>query len=380
MNWGTLIGQTSIPEWILLGLFIVSLLVQLGFYLRIYRRFAVYQPAAKRKTSQPVSVIICARNEEDNLKLFLPKVLEQEYPDYEVVVVNDSSTDGTEDVLAEMAVRYKHLRYTSIPHNEKFRHGKKLALTIGIKAAKHDRLVLTDADCYPVTDQWLQMMASQLTGDTQIVLGYGGYEPRKGFLNMLIRYETVFTAIQYFSHAMVGKPYMGVGRNLAYRKELFFKNKGFADHYHLSSGDDDLFVNRHATRENTAWVIQQEGHTRSVPEKTFRNWIHQKQRHLSAGKNYKKGTKLRLATEYISRMVVYLSLVLLCVISPWKYIVLGLFLLQLIPRLIIFKMGMRSLDEKYLLLPSLLLDPILPLVLAIIWLSGAFVTKYQSWN
>jgi glycosyltransferase involved in cell wall biosynthesis len=380
MNWGTLIGQTSIPEWILLGLFIVSLLVQLGFYLRIYRRFAVYQPAAKRKTSQPVSVIICARNEEDNLKLFLPKVLEQEYPDYEVVVVNDSSTDGTEDVLAEMAVRYKHLRYTSIPHNEKFRHGKKLALTIGIKAAKHDRLVLTDADCYPVTDQWLQMMASQLTGDTQIVLGYGGYEPRKGFLNMLIRYETVFTAIQYFSHAMVGKPYMGVGRNLAYRKELFFKNKGFADHYHLSSGDDDLFVNRHATRENTAWVIQQEGHTRSVPEKTFRNWIHQKQRHLSAGKKYKKGTKLRLATEYISRMVVYLSLVLLCVISPWKYIVLGLFLLQLIPRLIIFKMGMRSLDEKYLLLPSLLLDPILPLVLAIIWLSGAFVTKYQSWN
>ena len=380
MNWGTLIGQTTIPEWILLGLFIVSLLFQLGFYLRIYRRMAVYNPAPKRKTGQPVSVIICARNEEDNLKLFLPKVLEQEYPDYEVVVVNDSSTDGTEDVLAELAVRYKHLRYTSIPHNEKFRHGKKLALTIGIKAAKHDRLVLTDADCYPVTDQWLQMMASHLTGDTQIVLGYGGYERRKGFLNMLIRYETVFTAIQYFSQAMVGKPYMGVGRNLAYRKELFFKNKGFADHYHLSSGDDDLFVNQHATRENTAWVIQQEGHTRSVPEKTFRNWIHQKQRHLSAGKKYRKGTKLRLATEYISRIAVYFSLVLLCVISPWKYIVLGLFLLQLIPRLIIFKMGMRSLDEKYLLLPSLLLDPILPLVLAIIWLSGAFVTKYQSWN
>jgi cellulose synthase/poly-beta-1,6-N-acetylglucosamine synthase-like glycosyltransferase len=380
MNWGNIIDQTTILEWILLGLFLVSIAVQFGFYFLVYRRFVTYTPSAKRKTRQPVSVIICARNEEKNLKMFLPKVLEQDYPEFEVVVVNDSSTDGTEDLLAEFKTRYKHLRYTSIPLNEKFKHGKKLAVTIGIKASKYDRLVLTDADCYPVTDQWLQIMASHLTGEHQIVLGYGGYERRKGILNVLIRYETVFTAMQYFSHAIAGKPFMGVGRNLAYRKELFFESRGFSDHYHLASGDDDLFVNQHAHRSNTAWVIQKEGHTRSVPERTFRNWIHQKQRHLSAGNRYRSGTKLRLASEYLTRMLVYILLVLLCVISPWRYVVLGLFVLLLISRLIIFKMGMRSLDEKYLLLPSLLLDPILPLVLGIIWVSGAFVTKYQPWN
>jgi glycosyltransferase involved in cell wall biosynthesis len=325
-------------------------------------------------------VVICAKNEEENLRQFLPRVLEQDYPNFEVVVVNDSSTDHTEDLLSEMSVRYKHLRYTSIPVNEKFAHGKKLALTIGLKAAKHDHVVLTDADCYPVSDQWLQMMASNLTGEKQIVLGYGGYEQGRGLLNLIIRYETVFTAIQYFSRAIKGRPYMGVGRNLAYEKALFFKNKGFAGHYHLASGDDDLFVNQHANERNTAVVVSKEGHTRSIPEKTVRGWIQQKQRHLSAGTHYRGGTRFRLAIDYLTRMMVYATVVILCVVSPWRYIVLLLFGIWLVTRLAIFKLGMRCLDEKYLLLPSLLLDPALPLILGIIWLSGIFVTKYQPWN
>ena len=375
-----MISQTTITEWILIGFFMAALFVQLGTIFLIYRRIATYKPTVKKKSSAPVSVIICAKNEEENLKNFLPKVLEQDYPEFEVVVVNDGSTDGTEDLLAELKVRYKHLRYTSIPLNEKFRHGKKLAVTIGIKAASHDRLIMTDADCYPVTDQWLQLMSSHLSGKKEIVLGYGGYERRRGLLNALIRYETVLTAIQYFSRAISGRPYMGVGRNLAYKKELFFKNKGFANHYHLASGDDDLFVNQHATPANTSWVMQKEAHTVSKPEITFRKWIHQKKRHLSAGNKYTRGTKWRLAAEHITRMMLYITLALLCITSPWRYVVLGFFGLWLISRLIIFKMGMRSLDEKYLLLPSLLLDPILLLVLGIIWFSGVFVTKYQSWN
>jgi hypothetical protein len=212
------------------------------------------------------------------------------------------------------------------------------------------------------------------------VLGYGGYERQKGLLNTIIRYETVFTALQYFSYAIAGKPYMGVGRNLAYEKALFFENKVFAGHYHLASGDDDLFVNQLANSKNTAVVLSREAHTRSIPEATFKNWIHQKQRHLSAGTHYKKRTRVRLAVDAITRMLVYVNLLILCIISPWKFVILGLFALWLITRLIIFKMGMRSLDEKYLLLPSLLLDPVLPLVLGIIWMSGVFVTKYQPWN
>lgn len=380
MNWEAIIRQTGMPEWVLIGGFVISLLYQSGLYLFLYLRLPRYTPPGKRTTKKPVSVIICAKNEEENLRKFLPRVLEQDYPDYEVVVVNDASTDQTEDLLAELSVRFPHLRYTHLPVNEKFTHGKKLALTIGLKAARHDHVVLTDADCYPVTNQWLKQMASRLSKKTKIVLGYGGYEQRKGLLNLVIRYETAFTAMQYFSHALSGRPYMGVGRNLAYHASLFFNNKGFAGHYHLASGDDDLFVNQHATGENTAVVPHLEAHTRSVPESSWRGWIHQKQRHLSAGSHYKRASRVRLGMEYATRILLYSTLLIICIISPWRYFILGLFFLGLITRLFVFKMAMRSLDEKYLLLPSLLLDPALPLVLGIIWFSRIFVTKYQPWN
>ena len=375
-----LFDNSMVFDWIMLGLFFAAFLIQLGYYLLVFLKLPLYKPAKKRKSAKSVSVIICAKNEEENLERFLPRVLEQDYPEFEVVVVNDCSTDGTEQLLSEMSVRYKHLRYTSITSNEKFLHGKKLAVTIGLKSALYDHVLLTDADCYPASDLWLQKMTSNLTREKKIVLGYGGYERKKGLLNLLIRYETVFTAIQYLSYAICGRPYMGVGRNLAYEKALFFNNKGFASHYHLSSGDDDLFVNEIAVKENTAVEISKESHTLSIPKTSFRNWIKQKKRHLSAGVHYKWGSRIRIAGELISRMVIYTTLVLVSALSIWRWPVVLLFGVFFITKLIIFKMGMRRLDEKYLLLPSLLLDPIMPLLLGIIWISSKFESKYQPWS
>jgi len=380
MDLETMIGSTGVPEWILLALFFSAFLVQGIFYFGVYLQIFRYKPEKKRKQSRSISVVICARNEAHNLEQFLPLVLEQEYPEYEVVVVNDCSTDHTEEVLSEMTSRYKHLRYTTIPANEKFSHGKKLALTVGLKSALHDHVLLTDADCYPASSQWLQKMVSRLSRDKEIVLGYGRYEKRRGLLNVLIRYETVFTAIQYFSFALKGRPYMGVGRNLAYRKALFFKNRGFSNHYHIASGDDDLFVNEHAGRNNTAIEIDPESHTISIPKTTFGNWIRQKQRHLSAGNLYDRGSRFRLGAEIISRLLLYITFTILCFISAWLWPVTALFGLFLATRMTIFKLGMMRLNEQYLLLPSLLFDPVLPLLLGLIWFSNIFVTKYQSWS
>ena len=307
-------------DWILFGLLMSVFIIQMGYYLTIFLKPPRYQPEKKRKSKKPVSVIVCAKNEVDNLKRFLPNLLEQDYPDFEVIVVNDSSTDDTEMLLSEFSSKYEQLRFTTIPSNEKFLHGKKLAVTIGIKAAKHDIVLLTDADCYPASDQWLQKMASHFTGKNQIVLGYGKYERKGGFLNSLIRYETVFTAMQYLSFAIKGSPYMGVGRNLAYEKELFFKNKGFAKHYHIVSGDDDLFVNETATKENTAVEFSPESHTLSIPETTFRRWIKQKKRHLSAGKHYTPSSKIRIAGELLSRMLLYATFIAICILSTWDLV------------------------------------------------------------
>ncbi|RLD49503.1 MAG: hypothetical protein DRI97_18120 [Bacteroidetes bacterium] len=249
-----------------------------------------------------------------------------------------------------------------------------------MKAAKHDFVLLTDADCYPASDQWLQKMGSHFTGKRQIVLGYGKYERKKGFLNSLIRYETVFTAMQYLSFAIKGSPYMGVGRNLAYEKKLFLKNKGFAKHYHIASGDDDLFVNETATKENTAVEFSPESHTLSIPETTFRRWIKQKKRHLSAGKYYTTSSRIRIAGELISRMFLYATFITICIMSTWYLVAAVAMAILLMVKLVVFKLNMRRLDEKLLLLLLLLFDPILPLLLGGIWFSTFFETKYQAWN
>lgn len=380
MDLTQMISDTGVPDWILMILFVVSLSIQCMFYTGTYLKLVLHKPQKRKGTRKGVTVIICARNEARNLEIFLPRILEQDYPEFEVVVVNDSSSDGTEQVLSELAVTHKNLRYTTIPPNEKSTHGKKLALTLGMKSAKYDHVLLTDADCYPASDRWLKRMVSHLVQEKEIVLGYGGYEKRKGLLNMLIRYETVFTAIQYFSFALKGKPYMGVGRNLSYKKALFFRNRGFAAHYHIASGDDDLFVNEHAGPENTAIEIHPEGHTISIPRSTLGGWIRQKQRHLSAGSHYNTGSRRRIGTEMISRLMMYTSLVVLCFISPWWLPIVMIFGLFQALRMTIFKLGMTRLNEKYLLLPSLLFDPVLPIILGLIWFSNVFVTKYQPWN
>jgi biofilm PGA synthesis N-glycosyltransferase PgaC len=375
-----IIGVTNLQQWILLALFLAALLIQLAYYLLIYFKLPRYKSAALSPSDSGISVIICAKNEEKNLECFLPKILEQDHPNFEVVVVNDSSSDQTEDVLIRLSARYKQLRYTSIPASDNHMRGKKLALTIGLKSAQFDQVVLTDADCYPASNQWLKRMAAHLSDEKRIVLGYGGYERHKGVLNSIIRYETVFTAIQYLSFAIKGKPYMGVGRNLAYHKSLFFENKGFARHYHLLSGDDDLFVNENATGLNTAVELSREAHTCSVPKSTYSDWIKQKKRHLSAGSFYRRSSRIRLGLEWISRIILYTTLIWLCISSPWLWLAAPLFGVLLVTRLVVFKLGMRCLDEKHLLLPSLLFDPVLPLIMGIIWFISLFESKYQSWS
>jgi cellulose synthase/poly-beta-1,6-N-acetylglucosamine synthase-like glycosyltransferase len=383
MNIREIIEGTLLNHWIILAFFMIAFLTQLGIYLFVFLKVPLYTKTKKsgEKDFFPgLSVIICAKNEEQNLRHYLPHVLQQDYPEFEVVVVNDSSTDESEQVLMELAQEFRQLRYTSIPVDEKLQRGKKLALTIGLKSARYAHVVLTDADCYPVSNHWLKRMAANFSDKHKIVLGCGRYEREKGLLNTLIRYETTFTAIQYLSYAIKGKPYMGVGRNLAYEKTLFFENKGFSGHYHLLSGDDDLFVNANATGRNCVVEFSPESHTLSRPESTFRDWIKQKKRHLSVGQYYKIGSRVRLASEWISRITLYTTLIWICISLPWRIIACPLFGLLLITRLVVFKLGMQRLDEKNLLLPSLLLDPVFPVFMGTIWFSGLFEHKYQTWR
>ncbi|MGZ5189817.1 MAG: glycosyltransferase, partial [Flavisolibacter sp.] len=194
--------------------------VQLFYYLYFFRRVAVYKPETKKQSQQhPVSVIICARDEDENIARNLPGILVQEYPStHEVIVVNDNSVDDTKYILAELQKRFRKLQIVDLTQEAKMIAGKKFPLSIGIKEAKHEIVLLTDADCVPATEKWLFKMQDAFSNGTEVALGYGAYNKMPGFLNKLIRFETFHTALQYFGYALAGKPYMGVGRNLAYRK------------------------------------------------------------------------------------------------------------------------------------------------------------------
>jgi cellulose synthase/poly-beta-1,6-N-acetylglucosamine synthase-like glycosyltransferase len=357
--------------------------IQVIYYLVVFGKVSRYSflDTNKKNSKEAISVIICARNEAENITTNLPLVLEQDYPQYEVIVVNDCSYDESQDILEKMQEKYSHLRVTQIKPDEKFSHGKKLALTIGIKAAKNEWLVLTDADCKPESKKWLSTMQQNFSDSAEIVLGYGGYNAEKGFLNQLIRFDTFFIALQYFGFALCKIPYMGVGRNLAYKKSLFLKNKGFASHAQILSGDDDLFINEVANSKNTSVEFSIDAHTRSVPKKTFAQWTEQKKRHFLTSYRYKFLHKFLLGLEIFTRFLFYLSLIFLAIFSlKTLYIAVSLFIIRMTLQLFIFSSALKKLNEKKLLIISLLFDFILPLINLFLYTVKSINSKQHKWK
>lgn len=305
--------------------FIAIVAIQLFYYVVVFGKFA-YSKATKSTPKRiPISVIVCAKNEAENVAKFVPLLAEQDYPDFEIVLIDDASSDGTLDLFEAFEKQYPNIRLVKVENNEAFWGNKKFALTLGIKAAKKEYLLFTDADCYPTSKNWIMEMSSQFTMQKTIVLGYGAYERISGsFLNKIIRFETMLTAVQYFSWAKIGRPYMGVGRNLAYKKEEFFNVNGFIDHMKIRSGDDDLFINQAATGKNTTVCASAESFTYSMPKTSFKEWFTQKRRHVSTAGHYKSFDKAQLGFFFVSQFLFFvLPIVLLAFQYQW-IIVLGL--------------------------------------------------------
>lgn len=351
-------------------IFSVAAAVQLFYYYFFYLSVYTYKQNASGKASHPVSVIICARNEAENLSNFLPAVLEQDYPDYEVIVVNDCSEDNSYEILGNYLMQYPNLKISTVNKDPKFTHNKKFAQFIGIKAAKNEILLFTDADCQPESDKWLEGMTSHFDDKITFVLGYGGYLIEKGLLNKYIRYDSMTIAMQYLGMAIRGVPYMGVGRNLAYRRSAFFANKGFGVHTNLASGDDDLFVNTNASGLNTCVEFSKNTHTRSVPKSTFSEWITQKKRHLTTAPYYKLKDKLLLTMEPLTRIIFYTAFILLLSFSFFWPFVLAIFVTRLITQIIVFNLVQKRLNEPRLLTYSLIFDIFSPLINSIIFLGN----------
>jgi cellulose synthase/poly-beta-1,6-N-acetylglucosamine synthase-like glycosyltransferase len=301
--------------------------LHLLYVVYFYSRLAFYKEKAADVSTNlpPISIIIAARNESDNLYKFLPYILKQDYPQFEVVVVNHQSMDESYHVLNAYKMEFPHLKIVEVERSRHLGVGKKLPLTLGVKAAQFEHLVFTDADCKPESEKWLQAMASKFSDKKQIVLGYGPYVQHKGLLNKIIRFDTAMIGMSYFSLAMARVPYMGVGRNFAYTKTVFNSVNGFKSHYSISSGDDDLFVQEAARKRNYTVQLKEESFCYSEPKKTWNDWITQKSRHYSTSSRYQFIKKALLGIYPLTLLLTWISFVILLFDSEYRWLTLAIF-------------------------------------------------------
>ena len=311
---------------ILLISFIVVICIQVIYYLFIFGNFSFGKVNNGNFQKLPVSIIVCAKNEAENIKNYFPLLINQKYPEFEIVLIDDASSDETLDLFEEYEKQYSNVKLVKVQNNETFWGNKKYALTLGIKVAKHQHLLFIDADCKPASSEWISNMTSNFTPKKTIVLGYGAHNKIKGsFLNKIIRFETLMTAVQYFSWAKIGAPYMGIGRNLAYKSDEFYKVNGFIDHMKIRSGDDDLFINQASTKDNTTICIEPNSFTYSDAKTNFNDWFNQKRRHISTAKYYKGFDKFQLGLFYFSQLFTVLLGIILLALNHQLILVAALF-------------------------------------------------------
>lgn len=331
---------------ILFYFFITIVTIQVVYYLFIFGKFSFAKPQESKEKHLPISVVVCAKNEEANLKKLIPILAKQNYTNFEIVIIDDASSDDTRFLVEDFQKEIPNLKLVKVENNEAFWGNKKFALTLGIKAASKEYLLLTDADCFPNSDNWIKEMSSHFTMHKTIVLGYGAYEKEDGFLNKLIRFETLLTATQYFAWAKLGRPYMGVGRNLAYKREEFFNTNGFINHMKIRSGDDDLFINEASNSENTTICYSAESFTYSIPKQTFGEWFMQKRRHVSTAKHYKFFDRTQLALYFLSQLLFFTTPITLLIFQYQWIIVLSLIAFRYLIAWISLGFSAGKLDEK----------------------------------
>ncbi len=366
---------------ILWGFFLTCAGIQLIINFSAMLGFIFYKNRNSSGNSKKgVSLIICAKNEYKNLKRLLTMLLQQDYSEYEIIVVDDRSTDETYDFMLEESKKEEKIKLVRIESTPDHINNKKYAITLGVKAAKYDIVLLTDADCYPQSKKWInEMMSGFHKKEIDFVIGYSQYEMHKGFLSTFINYETLLTALHYIGLGLLYRPYMGVGRNLAYRKSVFLNNNGFGRFRSIVGGDDDLFVNEHAKRKNTRFVFTKNTLIHSVPKKHLSEFLLQKKRHLSVGKYYRFFDKLLLFILTLSKIGLYAAFLTAILAGFQTYFVLGGFILIMVSLLgALYALKYKTGDKS-----GIWLLPILDFIYIFYYISTglkAFFVKKVRWK
>ena len=343
--------------------------IQSCYHLGLYRNLYLHSKKEKKETdTPPLSVILVAKDAASDLQKNLPVILEQDYPEFEVIVIYEQSADDNcEDVLKLLQEKYPHLHHSFIPDSARYISHKKLGITMGIKASHYDWLVFTEPNCRPVSNQWLRKLARNFTPDSDIVLGYSNYEKTKGWFNRKITFDTLLNSMRQLGRAIGGHPYTGCGRNLAYRKSLYYNQKGFASHLNLQRGEDDLFVNRTANKKNTRIETSPESIIRITAPHFKKNWAEDKLSYNMTSHYFKGISRYVMGFETCSRLLFFLAIIACLVYGIWiqDWITVGiasfLWLIRFILLLVLFRKTSIALGERKFYTTLLLFDWMQPI-------------------
>ena len=343
--------------------------IQSCYHLGLYRNLYLHSKKEKKETdTPPLSVILVAKDAASDLQKNLPAILEQDYPEFEVIVIYEQSADDNcEDVLKLLQEKYPHLHHSFIPDSARYISHKKLGITMGIKASHYDWLVFTEPNCRPESNQWLRKLARNFTPDTDIVLGYSNYEKTKGWFNRKITFDTLLNSMRQLGRAIGGHPYTGCGRNLAYRKSLYYNQKGFASHLNLQRGEDDLFVNRTANKKNTRIETSPESIIRITAPHFKKNWAEDKLSYNMTSHYFKGISRYVMGFETCSRLLFFLAIIACLVYGIWiqDWITVGiasfLWLIRFILLLVLFRKTSIALGERKFYTTLLLFDWMQPI-------------------
>ena len=369
-----------------LALFIAMLLIQLCIHWIRFSRLAFYKHYPRPKPDEalePVSVVVCARDAYEDLTELIPTLLSQDYPNFEVVVVNDCSDDETEEYLKDLERREPRVKPVQLRQHLNFFNGKKFPLSMGIKSASNDLLILTDSNCRPTSNQWLRSVVNHYDHGTEVVIGYSRYRHTGGLLNLLMRFDALQNGILYLSYALAGKPFMGIGKNLSYRQRLFFRNKGFISHYTMAAGDDDIFIGQVATKKNTRVQIDAENTIECIPTTSPSAWIRERKQRYSTIPMHHWSVRGLLALHFWSQFLFYASFIALFFMAPafsigtnvhyavYYFPTLAvLFLLRYISQLILYRGASKRLGEHGLIMGLILLDFLFALLTPLLRIAG----------
>jgi hypothetical protein len=361
-------------------LFILCTIIQLIYLWLVNGRLAFYRKESGIQTRQPVSVILSGRDITPGMEDNLDKILKQDYPDFEVVIVNESPDEDNRLYLETLARKYPKLKIINIGENLNFFKGLKFPLSIGIKSSKNDIIIITDIYSIPKSSKWIESIQSNFNQKTDIVLGFSTYPHKIGLFNQWLRFDNLQTSVRYLSFALLGMPYMGVGRNLSYRKTLFYKSHGFTSHYTLITGEDDLFVNQVAQKDSTRIEISEDSHTIFEGKIGFLEWLIQRKMHLETQMYFKLRHRVILGLNSVSLLLFYSAFAILLIYAPAFWILfLSVFGVRTISSMFITKKCMMKLNEKELLLLSPVYELLLLIIIIFLRLSIIFI-KSNKWK